>query len=46
MWHKETYGDIVVEEHEITEKLQRTITETLAGDIIDKTMEREDTFLR
>lgn len=46
MWYKETYNDTVLEDHELKEKLQRTITATLAGDIIDSTMEREDTFLR
>lgn len=46
MWYKETHNDTVLEDHELKEKLQKTITATLAEDIITDTMEREDTFLR
>jgi UDP-N-acetylglucosamine--N-acetylmuramyl-(pentapeptide) pyrophosphoryl-undecaprenol N-acetylglucosamine transferase len=46
VWYKENRDDIILEDHDMKDKLQKTITDTLSGDIIGRTMERSDDFLR
>jgi len=46
MWYKENRWDTVLENGDLLEKLQNTITQTLSWDVIDRTMERENDFLR
>ncbi len=46
LWFKENRWDTVLEDSDMMKKLQMTITQTLSGDVIDRTMERENDFLR
>lgn len=46
MWYKENRWDTILEEDNMMSKLKMTITQTLSGDIIERTMERENDFLR
>lgn len=45
MWYKENRDDIVLEDAKLMNNLQKTITDTLSGDVIHNKMAREDTFL-
>lgn len=46
MWYHDNRDDIVLADTDMREKLQKTITETLSSDIIERKMERENNFLR
>lgn len=46
LWYRENRGDIMLENRDMMKKLQQTITNTLSGDIIGRTMERSNDFLR
>lgn len=46
LWYKENRNDIILDDSDVMDKLQSTITDTLSRDAIEKTMERKDTFLR
>lgn len=46
MWYKENRGDVVLDDNELMDNLQKTITNTLTHDAIAKKMDREDNFLR
>ncbi len=46
LWYRENRGDIILENRDMMKKLQQTITNTLSGVVIGRTMERNDDFLR
>lgn len=45
LWYKGNRWDVILDDDDVMRKLQGTITKTLAEDIIERTMERDEDYL-